>query len=70
MSTSANVITILRNGEEDSHFRKKVLTKFPLYSDLLKYQHEIVAWGYDEEEELWEDKSENLEKFLKRIKVV
>ena len=76
MSTSANVIeyTILRNGEEVGHFRKNVLTKFPLYSDLLKYQplneHQILTWGYDEEEEYWEDGYENLEKFLKRIKVI
>jgi hypothetical protein len=41
--------------------------------ELLKYQplneHTIQAWGYDEEEEEWEDEPENLEEFLKPMVV-
>lgn len=74
--TSANVIeySIFKNGDEVGQFRKHLLTKYPLYSDLLKYQplsdYEILAWGYDEDEEYWEgDEYENLEKFLRRIRL-
>lgn len=71
--TSANVIeyTIERNGEAVGHFRKHLLCKLPDYSDLLKYtplmEHTIRAWGYDEEEELWEDEPVNLEMFLRKM---
>jgi hypothetical protein len=75
--TSANVIeySIFKNGDEVGQFRKHILTKYPLYSDLLKYQplaeHEILAWGYNEDDEYWEDdESQNLEKFLKQIRHV
>lgn len=74
MSTSANVIEydILKDGKVVGYFRKHLLTKYPLYSDLLKYQpladHEIYAHGYDEEEEDWEDEPENLDTFMKRAK--
>lgn len=74
--TSANVIeySIFKNGDEVGQFRKHLLTKYPLYSELLTYQplsdYEILAWGYDEDEEYWEDdKYENLEKFLRRIRL-
>ena len=72
--TSANVIeyTIYKNGEEVGSFRKHLMTTYPLYSDLLKYQplneHEILAWGYDEDEEYWEDEPQNLETFLRRVR--
>lgn len=70
MSTSANVIeyTITKNEEQIGYFRKHLLTKYPEYSDLLKYeplrQYEIMAYGYDEDEEYWEDEPKNLEEFL------
>jgi hypothetical protein len=73
--TSANVIeyTIYKDGEEIDRFRKHLMTIYPLYSDLLKYQplneHQILAWGYGEDEDYWEDdEPENLETFLRRIR--
>lgn len=77
MSTSANVIEYdiyNKDGEIVGHFRKHLLTKLPLYSDLLKYQplsdHTILANGYDEEDEYWEeDEPENLEEFLSIMRI-
>lgn len=74
MSTSANVTeyTIYKGGDNVGTFRKHWLCRLPEFSDLLKYlplvDHEIVAWGYDEEEEYWEEEPENLEKFLRETK--
>ena len=71
MTTSANVIeyTIYKGKEQAGRFSKHLLCKYPDYAELLKYQplnkHTIKAWGYDEEEDEWEDDPENLEKFLK-----
>ena len=72
MTTSANVIEfdIFKGEEKVGYFRRNVLCKYPLYSDLLKYQplkeHTISAHGYDDEEEYWEcDEPENLEDFLR-----
>jgi hypothetical protein len=74
MTTSANVIeyTIynINNVEKPvGRFSKHILCKYPDYAELLKYQplneHTIQAWGYDEEEDEWEDEPENLEDFLK-----
>jgi len=73
MSTSANVIEyrITKNGKEVGYFRKHLMCKLPDYSDLLKYQplseHEITPNGYDEEDEYWEDDTQNLETFLKKM---
>lgn len=73
MSTSTNIVEydILKNGKVVGHFRKNIMCKFPLYSELLKYlplqDHEIMPYGYDEEEELWENDIENLDTFLKRM---
>ena len=73
MTTSANVIeyTIYKNGKPVGRFSKHMLCKYPDYAELLKYQplkeHTIQPWGYDEEEEEWSDKEQNLEKFLKRM---
>jgi hypothetical protein len=70
--TSSNVVeyTITKNNKEVGHFRKHSMCFKPSYSELLKYQplndHEIIAWGYDEDDEGWEDDPENLEDFLKR----
>ena len=71
MTTSANIIeySIYKDGENVGHFRKHMMCSLPDYADLLKYQplkdHEIVAWGYDEEEEEWDDDPVNLDTFLK-----
>lgn len=73
MTTSANVIEyrIEKNGEIVGNFRKNLLCKFPDYSDLLKYQpliqHTITPYGYDQDEEYWEDDTQNLENFLRGI---
>lgn len=74
MSTSANVIefTIYKDGESVGNFRKHMLTRLPDYADLLEYQplneHQILSWGYDEEDEYWEDdEMDNLEEFLRRM---
>jgi len=69
--TSANVIEfrILKLGKEIGHHRENILTKNH-YDNLLKFQplseHTITPYGYDEDEEYWEDKSENLNSFLKK----
>ena len=71
--TSANVIEyrIEKDGEEVGHFRKHLLCKLPEYSDLLRYQptneYTITPYGYDEEDEYWEDEPENLETFLSKV---
>ena len=73
MSTSANVVeyTITKNGERAGRFRKHLLCKFPEYSELLKYEpldeHEITAWGYDEEEAYWENDPVPLGEYLRRM---
>ena len=75
MSTSANVIEYTiedRWGETKGHFRKHLLTRLPDYADLLDYQplqnHNIIAYGYDEEDEYWEEEPENLREFLYRMR--
>jgi len=74
MTTSANVVeyTIEKNNESVGRFRKHMMCTLPDYADLLKYQplneHTITPWGYDEEEEEWEGKTKNLEKFLREMK--
>jgi len=71
MTTSANSIehSIYKGEKNVGNFRKNVMCRLPDYAELLKYQplnkHTIQVWGYDEEEETWEDEPENLEKFLK-----
>ena len=71
MTTSANVIeyTIYKGVEKVGRFRKHLLCRLPAFSDLLKYQplseYSIQAWGYDEEDDEWEDDVVNLEEFLR-----
>jgi len=71
MTTSANSIehSIYKGEENVGNFRKNIMCSKPDYAELLKYQplkeHTIQVWGYDEEEDTWEDEPENLEKFLK-----
>ncbi|RPI84285.1 MAG: hypothetical protein EHM34_03915 [Nitrosopumilales archaeon] len=71
--TSANVIeyNIIKDDKIVGHFRKHLLCRLPDYSDLLQYtplgEHSIQAWGYDEEEELWEDNPVNLEMYLRKM---
>ena len=77
MTTSANVIEhdiYDKDGKVVGRFRKHMLTRLPLYSDLLKYQplkdYTILAYGYDEDDEYWEDAEgpQNLEEFLREIR--
>jgi len=73
--TSANVVEFYiynKVGENVGHFRKHLLTRLPDYADLLKYEplqeHTILAYGYDEEDEYWEDdEAENLWEFLHKM---
>ena len=71
--TSANVIeyTITKDGKRVGHFRKNVMCSLPEYSELLKYtpldEHQICAYGYDEEDEFWEDEPVNLKEYLIKI---
>lgn len=73
MSTSANVIeyNIYKDEICVGRFSKHMLTRFPDYAELLKYQplsqYLIQPWGYDEEEQEWEGRPENLEKYLKKM---
>ena len=74
--TSANVVEyrILLSGNVVGHHRKHAYCKSH-FEDLLKFipasDYEIQAYGYDEEDEYWEDNEiENLETFLKRVKVL
>jgi hypothetical protein len=75
MTTSANSIehSIYKGEKNVGNFRKNVMCRLPDYAELLKYQplkdHTIQVWGYDEEEETWEDEPENLENFLKPMVV-
>jgi hypothetical protein len=68
--TSANVIEyrIERDGSGVGHHRVNVMCK-EHWEELLKFepfdQHTIAAYGYDEEEEYWEEKPISLLKFLK-----
>jgi hypothetical protein len=70
--TSANVIeyTIFKGEEEVGRHRQNIMCK-RCNDGLEKFQPSneftIQAWGYDEEEEIWEgDKRENLEDWLKK----
>jgi len=70
--TSANVIeyTIFKGEEEVGRHRQNIMCK-RCNDGLEKFQPSneftIQAWGYDEEEELWEnDKRENLDGWLKK----
>lgn len=70
MSTSANVIEyrIEKDGIEVGHHRVNVMCK-EYWEKLLVFEpfdkHTITAYGYDEDEEEWENKPESLLKFLK-----
>jgi hypothetical protein len=69
--TSANVInyTIFKDGEEVGRHRQNVMCKTcndALANFLPAKDYTILAWGYDEEEEEWEDDEQvNLEDWLK-----
>jgi hypothetical protein len=70
--TSANVVeyAIFKNDNQVGHFRKNALCRFPEYNELLKYEplseHSILPYGYDEEDEYWEDDVQNLEVYLRQ----
>jgi hypothetical protein len=67
--TSANVIEyrILKGDTVVGHHRINLMCNF-FFEKLLVFlplsEHTIVPYGYDEEEEYWEDEPQNLEKFL------
>ena len=72
--TSANVTqyTIYDStGKEVGKHYQSHLCKTK-WHELLKFtpleNHTIVAWGYDEDEELWEDEPVNLLSFLRGIR--
>lgn len=71
--TSANVTeyTIYKGDKRVGSLRKHHLTKYPDFSELLKYQplheHEIEEQFLDENEETWYHEPENLLTFMKRI---
>ena len=73
MTTSANSIehAIYKREKNVGNFSKNIMCSKPDYAELLKYQplkdHTIRVWGYDEEEDMWEDEPENLENFLKSM---
>ena len=74
MTTSANSIefTTLKDEKRVGQFRINVMCRYPDFAELLKYQplneHTIIRWGYDEEEDYWDDEPQNLEDFLKKMK--
>lgn len=72
MSTSANVIEyniIDKNGEIVGYHRQNILCK-TCNDGLEKYdppsEFKILPWGYDENEEEWYGKEQNLEDWLKK----
>ena len=71
--TSANVIEyrIEKAGKDVGSFRKNMMCRLPCYSELLKYtpleEHTITPYGYDEEEEYWEDETYDLDVYLRKM---
>ena len=72
MSTSANVIEyrIEKDGIQVGNYRQNVMCK-SRYEELLKYEplqdHTITPYGYDEEEDYWEDDTQNLKTYLEKL---
>jgi len=70
--TSANVIeyTIEKDNKRVGHYRQNIMCK-SRYHELLKYEplkeHTIIPYGYDEEDDYWEDDTVNLYDFLKGV---
>ena len=70
--TSANVIeyTISKDGEQVGHYRQNLMCKSN-YEELLRFQPlsecTIQPYGYDEEDDFWEDDEENLENYLRKM---
>ncbi len=68
--TSANVVEyrIEKDGKTVGHHRQHLMCN-DRSDELLKFkpleEHTITAFGYDEEEEYWEEEPENLDKYLK-----
>lgn len=82
MSTSANVIEyeIRKDGKFVGHHRQNLLCEGH-YEDLLQFEpleeYTIFPYGYNEDEEIWEGREQNLKKFLidhtkfdKKLKIV
>lgn len=72
MSTSANVIEyrIEKGGQQVGSHRINIMCE-TYYEKLLIFhplsEHTITPWGYDEEEEYWEDEPIELEEFLRKL---
>lgn len=72
--TSANVIEYRikdKDGEERYHHRQNIMCKRDTRKLLLiknPEEYTITPYGYDEEEEYWEGKPQNLAKWLKENK--
>jgi len=72
MTTSANVIEyrIEKDGAAVGNHHYNIMCKSH-FEELLKFQpleeHTITPYGYDEEEDYWEDESENLNDFLMHL---
>jgi len=70
MTTSANAIEyrIEKDGKVVGHHHYNIMCK-SYFEELLKFQplaeHTITPYGYDEEEDYWEDEPENLDVFLR-----
>jgi hypothetical protein len=70
MTTSANVVEFLiyKDGKQVGHYHQHALCRTRWY-ELLKFlpieNHEIMPYGYDEEEDYWEGEKINLREFLK-----
>jgi hypothetical protein len=74
--TSANVFYLSVYDKDEKRVglhRYNMLTEFN-YNNLLVHtphkEHTVLSWGYDEEEEVWEDEIMNLEEFLKKTKTI
>ncbi len=76
MSTSANGIEyriLNKDGKQVANYHENIMCKMHFDRYLVHTPHNeftIQAWGYDEDEEYWEGKKENLETFLKKNKVL
>jgi len=69
--TSANVIEyrIEKDGKQVGSHRENMMCKTH-YEELLVFEplseYTIIPYGYDEEEDYWEDEPVNLEDFMKK----
>jgi hypothetical protein len=71
MSTSANVVEyrIEKDGKTVGNYRQNLMC-MSRFEEMLKYQpleeHTVTPYGYDEEEDYWEDDTQNLKEYLQK----